>query len=376
MVQNQEAQLSLSLSPAILAYEPTFRLTSSLTRNLENIDRERWAFDRLIIDPGYEGWLRRRAYVRSGHHSLHIEGNQLSQERVMRILEAQIDEVPQEREAEEVRSWNRAMHFVDQVSQSAEIPISSLLIRHMHQLMLGPNDRSKRPGEFRLGVALVRHPLTRRVVYAGPPAGDVPDLVHQFEQWLSEHVDKLHAVLIAGIAHLRLVEIHPFVDGNGRTARALTTLVLQRLGYSFNKLLALDRYFDYDLVKYCDAIGDSVGESFREKRDITPWLEYFTFALSVEISLASNEMIDLRRAMENWHARLSAKGYSERHQDSLAYAAINGSIRPRDVARLFHVSSVTAGQDLKRLELMGLLKSEGYGRARRYTPAEGMMDRV
>lgn len=368
MIANREVQLSLAIGVAGAQYTPSYPITANMSKALDSIDRVRWAFEYLIVDPKYEGWLRRRAFIRSGHHTLHLEGNQLSEDRVATILENPDAETADGAQTEEVKNWNRAMQFVDSVSTKTEIPITSLFIRHIHQLMLGPNDRQHTPGEYRRGQASVRHPVTRKPVYTGPAAGDVPDLMYQFEKWLRNEAPPIHPVLAAGVAHLHLVEIHPFSDGNGRTARALTTLLLQRSGYSFNRLLALERYFDLDLVRYCDAIGTTVGESFQEGRDLTVWLEYFTLALSVEVNLASNTVIDLRRMLQSWHSVLSGKGYNERHQDILAYSLINGMIRPRDVMRIAGVSSVTAGNDLKRLAAAGLLSAAGYGRARVFQP--------
>jgi Fic family protein len=200
--------------------------------------------------------------------------------------------------------------------------------------------------------------------------------MHQLETWLNNDAPSIHPVLAAGIAHLRLVEIHPFADGNGRVARAVTTLMLQRSDFSFNGLLALERYFDCQVLKYCEAISAAVGGSFEEGRDLTEWLEYFTFALSVEVSLASADVIDLRRIMEQWHTFLPSKGYAERHCDILAYARINGGVRPRDVMKIAKVSAVTAGDDLKRLATAGLLDAEGQSRARVFRPSEGFWDKL
>jgi len=376
MVINRGTQISLDLEVAGAEYAPVYKITENIQFDLDQVDRKQWAFEHLIIDPKYEGWLRRRTFIRSGHHTLHLEGNTLTEDQVATILEDADTGLADSGEVEEVRNWNKAMQFIDIMSMKPDIPITSLLIRHVHQLMLGPNDRTNAPGEYRLGDARVRHPVSRKPVYTGPVAGDVPDLMYQFQKWLNNSAPRIYPVLAAGIAHLRLVEIHPFSDGNGRTARALTTLILQRYGYSFNKLLALERYFDLDLVRYCEAIGATVGESFQEGRDLTEWLEYFTSALSVEVSLASDAVIDLRRMMEVWHSKLSEKGYGERHRDILAYALINGSIRPRDVVRIAKVSAVTAGSDLKQLVNAGLLTVKGYGRARVFRPAEELGNKI
>ena len=95
MTQNHKGQLPFDLGIAAPPYTPKYEITESIRRSLDDIDRGRWAFERLLIDPKYESWLRRRAFIRSGHHSLHIEGNRLSEDRVASILEdLDIGEMP------------------------------------------------------------------------------------------------------------------------------------------------------------------------------------------------------------------------------------------------------------------------------------------
>ncbi|HEY40551.1 MAG TPA: Fic family protein [Dehalococcoidia bacterium] len=373
MTTNRKEQLSLPFVTETAKYEPNYQNTKKIDFCLDNIERERYT-SQYMLSPKYEGWLRRRAFIRSGHHSLHIEGNILTEEQVADILENPNANTGDSYHEEDVRNWNRAMQFVDSMSTVPDVPLNTLLIRQIHALILGPDDRIHLPGDYRRGDAKVRHPISRKPVYTGPVSGDVPDLMHQFGTWLVSDATSIHPVVAAGIAHLRFVEIHPFVDGNGRTARALTTLILQRGGYSFNKLLALERYFDVDLLKYCEAISATVGKRFEEGRDLTEWLEYFSSALSVEVTMASNAVIDLRRMMERWHSILSQKGYVERHRDILAYARINNSIRPRDVTKIAGVSAVTASSDLKRLVGAGLLDVEGQSRARVFRPSENFWE--
>lgn len=375
MSTNHKEQLSLPISTESVAYAPRYQITEKIQTSLNNIERARYTFDHMI-NPKYEGWLRRRAFIRSGHHTLHIEGNILTEEQVADVLENPSVGTEDTHHKEDVRNWERAMKFVDSISAYPDIPLNDLLIRTIHSLILGPNDKIHLPGEYRRGDARVRHPISRKPVYLGPVAGDVPDLMYKFGRWLGSNASSIQPVLAAGIAHLRLVEIHPFTDGNGRTARALTTLILQRGGYSFNRLLALERYFDTDLLTYCEAISATVGRRFEEECDLTKWLEYFTFALSVEVSLASDAVIDLRRMMERWHSFLAGKGYAERHGDILAYAQINGSIRPRDVIKIANVSAVTASADLRRLVEAGLLNVQGQSRARVFRPSEEFWEKL
>ncbi|MFC1968990.1 hypothetical protein ACFLVF_00665, partial [Chloroflexota bacterium] len=172
MVTNPKDQLSLPIPITSTEYKPEYQITQKTEIALKGIERDQWAFDKLIIDPKYEGWLRRRAYIRSGHHTLHIEGNILTENEVAEVLDNPSVGIDDNQNNEEVRNWNRAMQFVDSISVNPVIPINSLLIRTAHSLILGPNDRINFPGDYRRGEAKVRHPISRKPVYTGPAAGD------------------------------------------------------------------------------------------------------------------------------------------------------------------------------------------------------------
>lgn len=349
-----------------LVYTPIFTHSQTIQLSLNNIDREKWAFERLVLDPRYESWFKRRAIRRSLHHTTKIEGNTLREEQVDDILQGEKIQADT-KEIAEIENCYKAYRFTDSISDDASIPIDEHVIRHINALILGDDDPILTPGQYRKGENYVRHYMTGKRVYTPPNQGDVPSLVREFSTWLRmEHKD-INPVLVAGIAHLKLVEIHPFWDGNGRTARALNTLILQRLGYGFNKLLSLERYFSLDLPNYFEAINGVVGDHFEQGRDMTSWLEYFTKALNIEISLVSDNLLDFRRAMENWHKVFVERyGISGRQVDALAYAFLHDGIRPRDYMRHTKTSHETARKDLKRLVDIGLLRSQGRGRARNY----------
>jgi len=369
MMANPQAQMPLTLGSALV---PVFTQSQEMRFNVGNIDRDKWVFERLILDPRYEAWMRRRAMVRSLHHTTRIEGNTLSEDQVGGILEGQKIQADTKQVAE-IENGFRSYQFVDRISDDAVIPIDEHTVRHVNALMLGDNDPLLTPGEYRRGQNWVRHYMSGKRIYMPPNQGDVPALMRGLGLWLRQEHGDIHPVLVAGIAHLRLVEIHPFWDGNGRTARAITTLVLQRLGYGFNKLLSIERYVGLDLPNYFEAISKVVGDQFEHHRDMTSWLEYFTGALASEIRLVSDRLLDFRKAMEEWHALFVERyGINGRQIDGLAYAVSFDGIRPRDYIRHNRVSHETARKELGVLVDAGLLRAGGKGRSRKYTyvPAE------
>lgn len=190
--------------------------------------------------------------------------------------------------------------------------------------------------------------------------------MRQFTLWLRQKHDPMDAPLVAAITHLRFVEIHPFWDGNGRTARALCSLILQRYGYRFNRLVSPDRQFAWELRKYFEEIGRTVGSEFQENRDLTPWTHYFLLSLTVEISTVSNQLVDFRRFMAQMQEQFKPLGLTKRQIDLLAYARIHGTLRARDYLSGFCGSRETARRAFNSLVQHGLLQPVGSARMRRY----------
>jgi Fic family protein len=125
---------------------------------------------------------------------------------------------------------------------------------------------------------------TRQVTYTPPPPAQVPPLMHDLVQWLRGET-AIHPVLVSGLAQFQFVHIHPFVDGNGRTSRLLSTLCLYHAGYDFKRLFTLSEFYDRDRAAFYRAI-----QSVRERdMDLTGWLEYFVFGLAAHPPLPARQ---------------------------------------------------------------------------------------
>ena len=107
---------------------------------------------------------------------------------------------------------------------------------------------------------------------------DVPPLMAELVAWLNAPTE-IHPVLASGIAQFQLVHIHPFVDGNGRTSRLLSTLCLYRAGYDFKRLFSISEYYDRDRASFYAAL-----QGVREQgMDLTGWLDYFVDGLATQM---------------------------------------------------------------------------------------------
>jgi Fic family protein len=181
-------------------------------------------------------------------------------------------------------------------------------------------------------------------------------------------------VLKAGIAHAHLVAIHPFADGNGRAARLLATLLLQKGGYGFRKLLSLDAHYQRNRDEYIGALRKSLGPKFHSQPDLTPWLDFFPLSMIVQAGWLEQRLTDWRMTVEMLHSQLAPLGLNERQVDGLVYAANLGHITRKDYAEITGISLLTATRDLAGMVAAGYLSPVGVGRNRKYVfrpPGEG-----
>jgi len=181
-------------------------------------------------------------------------------------------------DARELLNYRKAFDFVSEYLASGD-PITEGLIREIHKrLVEGVRGGSVAPGQYRKTQNYVVNSATGETIYTPPPAHDVPIMMAELVDFLSSEADT-HPVLVSGIAQFQLVHIHPFLDGNGRISRLLSTLCLYRAGYDFKRLFTISEYYDRDRPAFYRAI-----QSVRETQmDMTGWLEFFVDGLSASL---------------------------------------------------------------------------------------------
>ena len=228
-------------------------------------------------------------------------------------------------------------------------------------------------------IATAAAPLTPGVYRKGPNTvgdfqppdqGDVPDLMRSFALWLRQDNDEVHPVLKAGLAHLHMVAIHPFWDGNGRTARGLETLLLQRSTFGFRKLLSLESNLLNIKDDYFASIRQTLGKAFSLDYDATPWLEFSVTLLEISSNSLVSRLTDWHRMMQQAHEMWATKGWPQRFADAYAFAFQSGQITRSDYVDITGVSMATASRDLAALVDAGVLIAEGKTRSRFYWPVK------
>ena len=283
------------MTDASANWSPRYTITPTTARGLMAIEAARAVVERTPLTPPAEAELRRRARLRSTHYSTRIEGNRLTLAEAEHVIaEARATIQGRERDVREVRNyWNALLRVEEWAAQSK--PLTEDLICRLHALIEhGP--RSK-PTPWRDGQNVIRDSASGAIVYLPPEAADVPGLMRGLVAWANQaHSAGLPVPLIAGLVHYQFVTIHPYFDGNGRTARLLATFILHRGGYGLNGFFSLEEHHARDLAGYYNSLATHPHHNYYEGRadaDLTLWLEYFVGLLARVFTLAREEALRL-----------------------------------------------------------------------------------
>jgi Fic family protein len=308
-----------------------FRLDqASLAEALAELDRRCWLFDQLPIDPQHADWLRKRAWIRTIHGTTRIEGNTASDLEVEALLagEAEGELKITKKEGREIIGTRESLSLVDRLAQDGVDPDEGV-IREVHKLVLWKQSPLLTPGVYRKGENRVEGP-NGRLIFHTPPSGDVDDLMRDFGVWLRTGAEAYPAPIAAALAHLEFVAIHPFNDGNGRTARALARLILTRHGYALDRLVSIDAQLDIDRRSYFAALRRSLGQAYRPGYDATPFVDYMLTSITKSTDYVLARIRGLGQLMVEVRRAISDRSVPPGMIDGLAFAWINRHIRASD----------------------------------------------
>lgn len=365
-------------------YNPRFTITNAVLKNIGVIDACREVIVNAPIVPAWEKQFVRDAVIRTVHYGTAIEGNALTFDQAREVLEGK-QIVARERDVQEVLNYREVLKYIDRlgerhgpVNSDPNVPFKyteDMLLR-THALtverVIDPSSDGSDEGsigKYRQTQVIIRNVRSGEPSYKAPPAVEVPYMVEGWILWLNDQESRqIHPVLRAGITHYMLVAIHPFIEGNGRVARAFATLVLFAESYDIRKLFSLEEYFDRDVAAYYAALqAVSNQDPDVEMRDLTSWLEYFTQALSVELTRVREKV--RRLSMDNKLKNKVGKqiALSERQIKLIEYMNEHEALFMRDAKEIVtNVSEDTLLRDLTDLMKKKLVKKKGRTKAARY----------
>lgn len=317
----------------------------------------------------WKGNLRRMALAKAIRGSNSIEGYNVTKQDAMAVVDEEEPLDANEETRRAVNGYRDAMSYVLQLSDDPHFSYSTALIRGLHYMMLR-HQLSKNPGKWRPGHIFVVDESTGERVYEGPD-GDINGLMEELAASLNEK-DGVHCLVKAGMAHLNLVMIHPFSDGNGRMGRCLQTLVLSREQILDPMFSSIEEHLGRLQRPYYDVLAEVGAGSWHPERDARPWVR---FCLTAHYQQA-NQLVRWSRIYSRlWdalEAELSTRSLPDRMLPALSDAAMGYRVRNATYRHLADVSEMLASKDLRVLVEAGLLTPEGERRGRQYVGSESL----
>ena len=289
-------------------FKPIYSITSTIAKNLMRIQAAKEKVLFLPINPTVLASLRETAKLYTTHYSTMIEGNQLNPNEIKEVIQLQGHFPGRERDENEVKGYYAALAQLEQyVSQNH--PVTEKIIQTLHALVISDGRTRIKPTPYRDGQNVIKDSGSGTIVYMPPEAKDVGSLMRNFVSWIKES-EELPCPIVAGIAHYQFATIHPYYDGNGRTSRLLTTLILHLGCYDLKGLYSIEEYYAKNLLAYYRAISIGTSHNYyfgRAESDITPWLEYFIEGMAFAFEKVVAQMIASNKKGEKDHSLLIRK---------------------------------------------------------------------
>lgn len=333
------------------AFNPKFTITNRMTAAITQIERARGFLEAARLSDDWVRDMGNKALIKEAHHTTHIEGTRLTLDQAERLWNGEVVPEADPNDTRELLNYRSAFEFVSDCLDSGD-PITEGLIREiLRKLVEGVRGGKADPGNYRRIQNYVANSSTGEVIYTPPSAVEVPIMMSEMVKWLNTDVE-IHPVLISGIAQFQLVHIHPFLDGNGRTSRLLSTLCLYKAGYDFKRLFTISEYYDRDRPTFYKKI-----QSVREiGMDLTGWLDYFITGLKTQ-------MIEVKERGEQVIRRdvlVQKYGLNERQGKAFVFLLKHKQLTIQDFEELCpDVNRRSLQRDLKGMLDKELVKSEG-----------------
>ena len=352
-----------------MPFRPKYTITSRILNNISQIMAGREVIEHSKIIPKWELKLRKEARIHNAHSSTSIEGNRLTLEQVAALSENK-EVIATEKDKREVLNYLEALDSIPEYSSKKAI--NSELFLKIHKTVTDGSLQNKEDcGVFRnrqvfVGRRVFDGTSFKEIVeYMPPETKYVPQLVTEFLDWLnSDEIKNINPVILAGIVHYEIARIHPFIDGNGRTARLMASLVLYKSGFDHRRFFALDDYYDENRSAYYGALKTVQ----QNKGDITQWLEYFTEGVLFSINKVKDFIMKL--GLSPKIEDVEKIELSEKQIKILERIKEKSKVGNKDLRNMFGITRQAMLKEISKLIDAKLVELVGKGRSAYYKIAD------
>lgn len=343
-------------------FHPLFSITNTILKNIGMIEAAKGMIMDAPLLPLWEKQFREDAIIRTAHHGTRIEGNKLDYTEAKEVLQGK-EVIGRARDVQEIINYRKVLTLIDDEAKRKIERITEDLIKKIHRtvaLKILPDDQA---GIYRVKQVVVRNSDTGEVTFRPPPAVEVPFLMREFLYWLNRSSNEdMHSVLKAGIAHHELARIHPFIDGNGRVARTMATLILFLGKYDIRQFFSLEEYYDRNAGTYYEYLQKA------SAGDMSAWLEYFTEGVAIEFERIKKKIVKLSKDTQ-FKKKLGGEQIylTERQMKIIEYMQNVGYLQNQSFSTLFNnLSEDTVLRDVQYLVAKNIIKKIGRTKAARY----------
>ncbi len=333
------------------------KLNNKLLNSLIDIEKNKFILENTKVPIELSNKFRKNTRKRSSYASNAIEGNPLYYEQVSNAIESKNRHFL--KPEQEVRNYYMTSEYLSKELKKKTAYSTSLLLKVQKQIVLGESkDKIGLRGPMPPGVLFaVYDSKTGKPEYIPPEYCDIPKLLDELETYIKESDD--HPIIKAAILHYQLVTIHPFEDGNGRTARIMSNYLLSYYGFGFKEIGSLEEYFLYDLEEYYSSLQMGLPVLYYNGRDNPPhpeiWINYFVKVFC----LYSNKVTKIATETINDNEKERLNRLTKKGRKFLEYITKEKIkvFSPIDIASAFGVSNRTIVNWCSELCKNGYLKS-------------------
>ncbi len=341
---------------------------------LEDIDNTRQQLKYALRTPRrWVGMLRRNMFARNIRGSNSIEGYNVSAEDAIAAVAGEEPLDAQRETWAAIKGYRDAMTFVLQLAEDPHFIYADGFLRSMHFMMIS-YDLTKNPGRWRPGPIYVRDERKGEIVYEGPDFENVPKLIAELNSQLNES-EEYPPMVRAAMAHLNLVMVHPFSDGNGRMARCLQTLVLAREGILESEFSSIEEYLGRNTQEYYDVLAMVGMGHWSPRNDARQWLDFSLTAHHTQATTLLRRTKETDRVWSELEQLIKVRGLPERVIYALSDATFGYKVRNATYRGIAEIADAVASRDLKLLVDAGLLLPAGEKRGRAYV-ASGILKKI